>query len=239
MNWRPESNLYGWITLIGLLLGAVFWQRRWRNGDPALIGVFGGAMAAAFIGAKLVYFAAEGWLHLGQPDFWLRLGYGKTILGALLAGYGGAELSKKIIGYRKPTGDWFAFAVPLGIAFGRIGCLRHGCCLGKPCASDSWFALHDPDGVSRWPATPVELLFNLAVLPALFMAKRFSWSRGQLFHLYLIFYGIFRFVHEYARETPKVIGGHFTGYQLAAVLLTGLGIWRFSSRYREGQLARQ
>jgi len=51
---------------------------------------------------------------------------------------------------------------------------------------------------------------------------------NQLFHFYLIAYGLFRFVHEFWRDTPA-IAGRFSGYQVAALLLVGLGgvgFWR-------------
>ena len=56
------------------------------------------------------------------------------MLGALLGGYAGVEIAKKAIGYSAPTGDWFAIVAPVGIALGRVGCLRHGCCTGVVCS---------------------------------------------------------------------------------------------------------
>lgn len=228
----PQPNFYGWVLLLGVLIGAVLWHRRWKDSDPTLFGIFIGGLVGAFLGAKLVYFLAEGWLHIGEPGFWIELGYGKTIVGALLGGYGGVEFTKSLIGYRKPTGDWFAFMVPSSIVFGRVGCLKHGCCLGKACPPDSWYALPDKAGIERWPAAPVELIFNLMALAVLYQLRRFVWTRGQLFHFYLIAYGVFRFVHEFARDTPKVIGGVLSGYQIASLLLVALAVWRFEVRRR-------
>ncbi|MDF1811944.1 MAG: prolipoprotein diacylglyceryl transferase [Verrucomicrobiales bacterium] len=231
MNFvKAEPSLYGLIMLVGILAGAILWHRRWKNSDPTLFGIFIGGMLGAFIGAKAVYFLAEGWMKIGEPDFWIQLGFGKTIIGALLGGYGGVEFTKSLIGYRKPTGDWFAFMVPLAIAFGRVGCLQHGCCLGKACPPDTWYAMS-----ARWPAAAVELLFNLLALAVLFQLRKFPSLSGQLFHIYLIAYGLFRFVHEFARDTPKWIGATFSGYQVAALLLTGLAVWRFDVRRKSRQ----
>ncbi len=122
----PEPSLYGWVTLVGILIGGFLWHRRWKNSDPKLFSIFIGGILGAFLGAKIVYFLAEGWTQISKPDFWIQLGYGKTIIGALLGGYAGVEFTKSIIDYRKPTGDWFAFMVPSAIVFGRFGCLQHG-----------------------------------------------------------------------------------------------------------------
>ena len=55
--------------------------------------------------------------------------------------------------------------------------------------------------------------------------------RGQHFHLYLIAYGAFRFVHEFLRATPR-LGADFSGYQIAALACVALGAWRFVVRAR-------
>ncbi|MEM1296364.1 MAG: prolipoprotein diacylglyceryl transferase family protein [Verrucomicrobiota bacterium] len=226
----PEPSAYGWITLVALVLGAWMWHRRWKTTNPALFGIFIGGIAGAFVGAKMVYILAEGWLHLGADDFWLQIVVGKTILGALLGGYGGVEFTKKLIDYREPTGDWFAFVVPMGIATGRLGCMRYGCCLGNACDPDAWFAMVDDSGVARWPAAGVELIFNLTALFVLFQLRKFPSLKGQLFHLYLISYGTFRFAHEFVRGTPKIIGDVMSGYQVAALAVVALGVWRFWDR---------
>jgi phosphatidylglycerol:prolipoprotein diacylglycerol transferase len=51
---------------------------------------------------------------------------------------------------------------------------------------------------------------------------------NQHFHLYLVAYGLFRFTHEFWRDTPQVFGP-LSGYQIAALLLVmlgGVGFWR-------------
>ena len=224
-------GLYGWIMIGGIILGAFLWNRRIKNSDPNLFGIFIGGIIGAFICAKLVYFVAEGWTHIGNKDFWIQLGYGKTIIGALLGGYAGVEITKKLLNYTKPTGDWFAFMVPLSIAFGRIGCLQHGCCLGRKCPPDAWYTITDKAGVERWPAAPVELIFNLLALALLFSLRRFPRLNGQLFHIYLFGYGLFRFLHEFFRETPRIVFDQLSGYQIAAIALVGLAIWRFKTRW--------
>lgn len=88
----------------------------------------------------------------------------------------------------------------------------------------------------RWPAVPVELAFNLlfvaAVLPLIrHKGSPNAWWRGQCFHLYLISYGLFRFSHEFLRDTPKSAWG-IGGYQIAALGLVVLGGWRGWQRIR-------
>ncbi|MDF1741596.1 MAG: prolipoprotein diacylglyceryl transferase [Verrucomicrobiales bacterium] len=239
VDWAERASagsVYTLITIVGLTLGGWLWSRRFRS-ESCSFAVFIGAIAGAYLGAKLLYLAAEGWMHYGT-DLWLyQLAAGKTIVGALLGGYGGVEIAKKLIGYSKPTGDWFAVGVPLSIAAGRLGCLRYGCCPGKVCAEPDWLTITDRAGVERWPAVPLELGFNLLfvamILPLVMRRKVLERSplAGQLFHLYLVTYGIFRFWHEFHRETPTLFFG-LTGYQFGAVGLIALGVVRGISRAR-------
>jgi phosphatidylglycerol:prolipoprotein diacylglycerol transferase len=62
----------------------------------------------------------------------------------------------------------------------------------------------------------------------LFLYRRHALN-GQLFHVYLIAYGVFRFFHEFARATPPLLGP-ITGYQIAALAVLALGLLRFRQR---------
>ena len=222
-----RSTAYGWLMLAGILISVLFWSRIARR-DERLLIIYFAALTSAFLGAKLVYLAAEGWMFWDDPQRWIIWATGKTILGALLFGYAGVEIAKKYTGYTQPTGDWFALIAPLGIALGRVGCLVHGCCLGKRCPP-SWWTIRDARGISRWPAVPMEIAFNLAAIAVLMYLRRHRLLPGQHFHLYLIAYGLFRFLHEFMRATPHV-AGELSGYQFAALAVAGLGIVGFVRR---------
>ena len=233
-NWPAErSDLYSAVILVGLLLGGWLWYRRWRS-RPESFSIFVGAICGAFLGAKILYLLAEGWTLLGSDDWLPALLSGKTIVGALLGGYAGVEFAKKLVGHREPTGDWFAVGVPLSIAMGRLGCLRYGCCPGKACEAEAWWTLSDGAGVERWPAVPLELLFNLGFVAAVLPIALRGMGGGQLFHAYLVSYGIFRFWHEFHRDTPRLFG-EISGYQVGAVALVLLGGVRGWQRWKEGR----
>ena len=158
MNVSP----YGLLLLVAIAASLFTWTRLARR-DHRLVLIYVAALLSAFIGAKLVYVLAEGWLDWPMPDRWLRLATGKSVLGALLGGYAGVELAKHALGHRAATGDLFSLVAPLGIGIGRVGCLLHGCCLGERCAP-AWWTLRDAQGVARWPAVPLELAFNIAAI---------------------------------------------------------------------------
>ena len=67
------------------------------------------------------------------------------------------------------------------------------------------------------------------MLGVILMLRWVKIAPGQRFHIYLIAYGVFRFFHEFLRDTPAILGP-FSGYQIAALAIIILGatgfVWR-------------
>ena len=227
----PGGGIYALTTVAGILVTAFLWRRLARSEgrapDDRLYAVYGGALAGAYLGAKLAFLFAEGWQH---RDDWMALLSGHSVTGALLGGVAGVELAKKITGYRSATGDLFAVTVPLALAIGRIGCMAAGCCLGVECSA-SWWTVADAHGHARWPAPVAELAFNVLFLGWALCAWRFGWQRGQRFNVYLMAYGAFRFAHEFMREDARWAGS-FGGYHVVALAIAATGAWMYVQRAR-------
>jgi phosphatidylglycerol:prolipoprotein diacylglycerol transferase len=220
-------SAYSVLMLAGIVISGAFWSRLARR-DERLVFIYAAALGGAFAGAKLAYIVSEGWLYFGRAGMWLALATGKSIVGALLGGYAAVELAKKFSGYKEATGDWFASIVPLVVALGRVGCLIHGCCLGIAMPA-AWYTIRDPFGQPRWPAVPVEMAFNLLCAAMFWQLRRKRLLVGQHFHIYLMAYGLFRFFHEFLRDTPRIYHG-LTGYQLFAAACAALGLVGFIKR---------
>ena len=230
MSFNVHSSAYGWLMLSGIVVSIFFWSRVARR-DERLVLIYVAALAGAFLGAKIAYLAAEGWLHWHDPNRWTVLATGKSITGALLGGYAAVEAAKRLVGYVEPTGDWFAVIAPMGIMLGRVGCILHGCCLGQVC-TPFWFTVNDASGVARWPAALVELMFNALMLGVVLLLRRRKIWPGQHFHIYLMAYGSFRFLHEFLRDTPHILGP-LSGYQIAALAVAMLGAIGFLRRQHQ------
>lgn len=215
---------YTLLMAASVILGLFFW-RRLSTQDSSKVGLYLAAMAGAFLGAKLSYLLCEGWLAWDQPDHWREWATGKSILGALIGGFLTVEGIKRLAGIQMITGDWFASFVPLALAVGRVGCITQGCCPGR--------ILTWPCGTSfRWPAVPIELTFNLLAAAIFWGLRRGGILRGQHFHLFMMAYGLFRFLHEPLRLTPK-FGSWGSLYQALALILFALGLWGFLKRQAE------
>ena len=228
------SVVYSAMVLTGLVATILLWRhaapRRDGRVDPRMFAVYLGALAGAYLGAKVAFLIAEGWRFREDG---LALASGHSITGALVGGVFGVELAKALAGMRQGTGDLFALSVPLAIAIGRVGCLAAGCCPGIECAQ-SWWSATDALGASRWPAAAVELLFNLAFLAWAIMATRRGWLPGRRFAVYLILYGAFRFGHEFLRDDGRWWSS-LGGYHLAALAILATGIWLWHRRRVPGQ----
>lgn len=201
---------------IGIVWGGVYWFRESKK-DGRVALIYAGGLAGAFLGAKLAFLFAEGWLYFHDPNRWLIWLSGKSIMGALPGGWAGVEIAKKVLGYRLTTGDRFAILLPLPLTLGRIGCLNAGCCGGAMCA------------FGRWPAVPVEMGFQAVALMVLLIMRWKHWQTGQHFHIYLIGYGMFRFLHEFLRATPKPFYG-ISGYQIVALATVVAAMVAYSRR---------
>ena len=248
----PGLVLYPLAALAGLLVSAWAWERMPRTAAGPDRGqrntVYFGCLVGAAIGAKLGYLLAEGWLFAFDSRLTLSqraelLFQGKTITGALLGAYAGVELAKKRVGYEHPTGDSFALIAPISIALSRLGCWAQGCCPGKAWPA-AFYTLRDTQGIERWPAVPLEFAFNVAFagwvawcLRQRQHATTRSRLQGQLFHVYLMVYGAFRFAHEFVRETPRWSGA-LSGYHGLAVALCALGALGFVRRDRDREWGR-
>lgn len=132
--------------------------------------------------------------------------------------------------------DLFASVLPLGHAFGRMGCFFYGCCYGRD--SDAWCAVTFPPGSPSWfehgrravSVLPTQL-FEAAALLVLFcvlllIRRRFSGvlrREGALTGVYLIGYAAIRFAMEFLRGDPRAAVGPLSISQAISVAMTLLG----------------
>jgi phosphatidylglycerol---prolipoprotein diacylglyceryl transferase len=178
-------------------------------------------LVGAIVGAKIVVLMGDhGWPLVPVRGLEDVLGAGRSVVGGLLFGFLTAEAAKPLLGYTQPPNDRFAAILPFSLAVGRVGCFLSGCCRGTP--HDGWLSVTYADGIARHPAQLYEAAFQLAIGVLLMALARRRVLHGRLFALYLVAYGVYRFLSEFIRETPHVLAG-YSVYQAFCVLMVLAG----------------
>ena len=169
---------------------------------------------------------------------------GKSVLGGLAGAYAGAVATKRIVGYREPTGDLFAPAVALGMAVGRWGCffteqvgtptsLPWGISVDAPTAARIPMCPTCAPGVAMHPSFLYEIAFHALMFGALVWLRSRVPVRGELLKIYLLAYGVFRFAVEFVRGNPAVALG-LSYSQLFLIPTTLLLVAYFARRLARG-----
>jgi len=179
-------------------------------------------LAGAVVGAKIVVLMGDRFWPWVPVHGWAEvLGAGRSVVGGLLGGFLAAEAAKPLLGYTLPPNDRFAAVLPFSLAVGRVGCFVQGCCRGIE--HHGWLSVTYADGVPRYPAPLFEAAFQVAVGIVFVRLVRRGRFRGQLFAIYLVTYGVYRFLSEFIRETPRVMG-EYSVYQAFCLLMIGAGL---------------
>ena len=159
-------------------------------------GIVGfGSLLGAVLGSKLGLILFVPPESILDPAFWWSFD-GKTVIGALIGGYLGGELTKKLVGVRFSTGDGWALSLPVAQAMGRVGCFVSGCCYGTETSLPYAVWNHD---AWRHPAPLYEAALLLVLALVLFVIRKAPRPAGHLFRYYFIGYASLRFLVEFVR----------------------------------------
>jgi phosphatidylglycerol:prolipoprotein diacylglycerol transferase len=168
--------------------------------------------------------------------FWAGgLTYYGGLLGAVLAAW--FLLKRDRFPFWKAA-DMAGFAIPLGLTFGRMGCLMAGCCFGSTCdlpwamsfpwksaASEAQYKAHLIPTARMWslpvhPTQVYEAAASLAIaafcLVWVHPRKRYD---GQVFVVFLALYAVARFLIEYLRRDDR---GGVLGLSTSQLIGVGL-----------------
>ena len=189
-----------------------FWAALW-------LMVLGG-----ICGAKAL-FVLLGWQHYatGELRFWADFGTGFVFFGGLLGAVSVGLIFAVARGLNFWRGtDYFAVALPLGHALGRVGCFWAGCCPGRP---PHPVQLYESAGLLAVAGTCLVLLKQVE-------AGRLR--RGMVFCAYLFLYGLLRFLLDPLRADgrPERFWGMSYQQGLAVGLMVLGGAGALFIRYR-------
>jgi phosphatidylglycerol---prolipoprotein diacylglyceryl transferase len=202
-------------------------------------------MISGVVGARLAYVISEFDYCMESPIRMLQIWHGGLIY---YGGFAGAVVAAVLFARSRkerilPLFDFIAVPIPLGHAFGRIGCFLNGCCAGieyngplavrypgYPAESIPWLqqwhaGLVKSDSPQSLPVVPVQLFeaaFNVILYLILVWAYRHRRKDGDVASLYLMAYPIARFTFEFLRGDERM---PFLGLNLDVAQIVSIGLF--------------
>jgi phosphatidylglycerol:prolipoprotein diacylglycerol transferase len=229
-----EIRWYGLMVALGFLVATVHWTLLGvRRGKRLDYGVDFGflVMVTGMLGGRLGYVIAHPGRFLEQPGRILRFDEGGLVF------YGGLILAiLAVVVWARRKGehpldvlDFAMTGLPLGHAFGRVGCFINGCCYGAP-AGVGWAT--EAAGVLRHPIQLYEVLFNVGFYVVLNAGYSRRPRPGTLLALYLMVYPAWRIASAGWRGDKQAL---WMGWQVAqwmslALIAAGVAVWALRPR---------
>jgi phosphatidylglycerol:prolipoprotein diacylglycerol transferase len=209
-------DLAAWGGGLGLSALLYRWRLRELTQDVARKvdgGYFAALVAGAIPGAWIA--GSLNTLRASSPAL------SHSVVGALVGAIVAVEIYKRLRGVTGSTGGVFVGSFSLGVVVGRWGCFFAGLpdgTYGTPTRLP--WAVDLGDGIGRHP---VELYESgaMAVFLALYLAglrRRAPWAMRRGFYAMCVWYGAQRFVWEFLKPYPTLVGP----FNLFHVLCGGL-----------------
>ncbi|MFO7936951.1 MAG: prolipoprotein diacylglyceryl transferase [Kiritimatiellia bacterium] len=241
---------YGLCMAIGFLaawqVAIMLCRQTGRNADQ-LTTLITWLMISAISGARLAYVIEHWEAEFASDPFsiiMLNQGglmfYGGFIAAAIFTGL---YVSIKKINLFEIS-DILLSVLPLGHAFGRIGCFMHGCCYGKvtqsslgvcfPAQSPAWWeqtqkGLIAENALKSLPVIPTQLIESAANLllfgVMLVVFKKNHAKKGFASGVYLVSYAFIRFCVEFLRGDPRAMLGPLSISQAISLGVAAAGIF--------------
>ena len=221
-------DLLAWGAGFGIARFLYHWRLREigdRIASKLTVGYVIALVAGAILGAVLLgsaYSLSQGVPHLSH-----------SVAGALAGAIVAIELYKAFAGVEGSTGVIWVGSLCVGIAVGRLGCLFAGLAddtYGIP-TSLPW-GIDLGDGIARHPVQLYESASMLGFLAFYLIAlrRRAGWTTTRAFYWFVGWYAAQRFVWEFFKPYPRLVGP-LDIFQLCALGLLAYAWW-FDARTR-------
>src|SRR5882672_8235605 len=200
--------------LFGLKLAMVRAKARGLDANRVLdLGIY--IIISALIGAKLLLLITDFRTFTANPRELLTLARsGGVFYGGLILAVAVALVYIRKVGLPLwTTTDVFAPGIALGHVVGRFGCFFAGCCYGKPTTVPWAITFTSPSAAANVgtplniPLHPTQLyepgaeaLILIILLATESRGRRFA---GRTFWLYMLMYGVSRYIIEMFRGDPR------------------------------------
>ncbi|SKA82779.1 Prolipoprotein diacylglyceryl transferase [Clostridium sp. USBA 49] len=230
---------YGTMIAIGIISAVLLLNKRAKKigyDEDSILNMAILAVILGIIGGKLLYIITDLKNIINNPSLLKDFGNGFVVYGSIIGGAIGVYIYCK----RK---NWdfikiFDLAIPsvsLAQGFGRIGCFLAGCCYGKQTTCFLGVKFKEgslgPTDVYVLPTQIFSSVFDFLLAFFLLWYSKKQRKDGRVFSLYLIIYGIGRFLIEFIRDDPRGSIWIFSTSQFISlfIILLGILIYNFDS----------
>ncbi len=229
-------QVWGFLVALGILAGA--WasakMAERRGLDTKLMWDLAfWTIVGAFIFGRLFHLLYEPMFYLQQPLEIVKIWHGGM---SVMGGFFGAVLFAVIFLQKKQVdvhayADTAMFGLPLGLFIGRIGCfLIHD---HPGTLTDFALGVRYPDGVRHDHGLYLSINGLLLFLVFLWLAKKNA-RTGTYLIVFLIWYGIVRFLLDFLRATDgPIVDARYlslTPAQYFSLVMVGVGLWLWGRR---------
>ena len=256
-----DIDLYSICILVGIIACFIFtYFAMKRSGFSStardtilLIGII--AIALGFMFGVFVQSIYD---YIANPDAGFHITGKMTFLGGLLGGVivylGLYFLYVYVINPRLKENNFFKsdmnkgvwellrfvpISITLAHGFGRIGCFFAGCCGGVH--TDSWIGMQFPGEAEKVVPTQLLEAIFLFVISAVMILLYFKYSFKYNMTVYLIGYGVWRFIIEYFRgdvvERGQFVPGLTPSQFWSILMVIGGVVFFFLYRYFDKKIS--
>jgi phosphatidylglycerol:prolipoprotein diacylglycerol transferase len=253
-----QIRWYGLMYILGFMIGYQILRKRSQemslNFDQTVLMdfafyLFVGVLLGGRIGYILFYNPI---MFFKNPTEMAALWHGGMsfhggLIGTILSGWVFCY-QKKVSFYR--LADCVIPAIPVGLGLGRLGNFINGELWGR--TTNVPWAMIFPADLSGQPRHPSQLyeffMEGVLLFTILWVARRFNLPKGNMFWLFITFYGLFRLIGEQFREPdaqlmyllPNMLPNVTAGMVLSAPMFLGglvMFVLGYQSRWRQPDAA--
>ncbi|MGH9487892.1 MAG: prolipoprotein diacylglyceryl transferase [Terriglobales bacterium] len=239
-------HTYGLLVAIGFITGiyvARHFARRFGLDPERIFNLAVYLALAAIAGAKLFLVIQDFHEYVRYPSELLSLGFVESA-GIFYGGLICALVVLTLYVHRQrlrwlAVGDAVAPGVAIGHSIGRLGCFSAGCCWGRPTTGFFGYIFHNtyahattgvPLGVELYPTQLLMSAGGLVIFLILWRVAKRRVFEGQVTAVYLVCYGVFRFLIDFLRyyaPQAMLFHGLMTDAQFTSLCMIALavGIW--------------
>lgn len=226
-------HMYGLMIAIGFLSALFITLKRSKDkglSEDTIYGIFYCAIIGGFIGCRLLFYIVEIPDIIKDPSILWNFKNGYVVYGGIIGGIIAAMIYIKKFRKEKflPYFDLVMPSVSIAQGFGRIGCFCAGCCYGAQTTSPIHIVFtHSQFAPNNVPLIPTQLISSAGDFLIGFILIKYSNRNkvlGRTSSMYLILYGIGRFIIEFFRADYRGSIGFLSTSQIISMIMVAIGI---------------